>query len=310
MSGERGYASVPERITWTTGFHNGTDKTVLGALSTFANFETGKGARVRVNKLAARAELEPRTVQRSLHRLEAGGWIVAVRRQNKRATAWDINISRLATTWVVMKAAGGVMSSFPQADTFSNDKTDVRSNDHFDVRSNDSFDVRDAFSNDKNDVRDLILERQNCRADPLYVPDQIPRDVPIPSAPALRAGSRDAGDETPEEALPPWEEFNRAVQSQARNADVRADGDDDSDHAAGDPGGRRGDHQLAPAAGVPLRQGPDSPGTESDQRPRPPVEPTQQTFGPIDVSPRPARPAPQWGQLADALRKGLKRKSG
>jgi hypothetical protein len=115
MSGERGYASVPERITWTTGFRCATDKLVLGALSTFANFETGKGARVRVNKLAARAELPKRTVQRGLHRLEADGWIVAVRRQHKGATAWDIQIDRLATTWVAMKAVG-VMSSFPQGD--------------------------------------------------------------------------------------------------------------------------------------------------------------------------------------------------
>lgn len=308
MSGDRSYASVPERITWTSGFHNGTDKIVLGALSMFANFETGKGARVRVNKLAARAELEPRTVQRSLHRLEAGGWIVAVRRQHKRATAWDINVDRLATTWVAMKAVGGVMPSFPQGAQALNDKSDVQLDDKMIAQLNDKTDVQGARLNVKTVVQEPILERQNCRADPQYVPDQIPREDLIPSAPALRAGLFDADDgKIPE---------THAPESTTPTTDIRADGRDRArgpDEIPGRPDdadGRRGaEHRTTPGAGVPLRQGRDLPGSESVDRPGPPVEPHQQTFGPIDVSP-PAPRSPQWGQLADALRAGLKRKSG
>lgn len=101
MSGER-YPSVPERITWTTGFYCATDKAVLGTLSTFANFRTGKHADMYQETLVARANLRKRTVQRSLQRLEADGWIVA-RRRHRRPTVYDINVERLATHWMEAK---------------------------------------------------------------------------------------------------------------------------------------------------------------------------------------------------------------
>jgi len=94
------YLSVPERITFTTGFRCATDKLVLGALSTFADFKTGRGARMSLPALVSRAQLPLRTVERGLHRLEADQWIVAVTRRRRHATVWNINVDRLATNWV------------------------------------------------------------------------------------------------------------------------------------------------------------------------------------------------------------------
>jgi len=94
------YLSVPERITFTTGFRCATDKLVLGALSTFADFKTGRGARMSLPALVSRAQLPLRTVERGLHRLEADGWIVAVTRRRRHATVWNITLDRLATNWV------------------------------------------------------------------------------------------------------------------------------------------------------------------------------------------------------------------
>jgi len=96
------YASVPERITWTAGFHNGVDKHVLGVLSTFANFKTGKGARMSIPALAMRAGMERRRVERALQRLTAGRWVFPHKR-HRHATNWDINLDRLATNWVGAK---------------------------------------------------------------------------------------------------------------------------------------------------------------------------------------------------------------
>ena len=96
------YPSVPERITWTTGFRVTTDKAILGALSTFANFRTGKAARMSIQALTMRSGFPRRTVERALQRLEADGWIVA-HRYHRHATSWDINVDRLAENWVGAK---------------------------------------------------------------------------------------------------------------------------------------------------------------------------------------------------------------
>jgi hypothetical protein len=305
MSGDRTYASVPERITWTTGFRCATDKLVLGALSTFANFETGKGARVSLKKLCARAELQRRTVYRALQRLEADGWIIATRR-HRHATTRDIAIDRLAPHWMVPKVVGGVMSGFPQGDH------------NLGVNRGTQLGVsRDGQLGVTNDVqaRDLSVNSDVQGAD-LSVKNDAPIPStyltpvgPIPSAPALRAGWFDDDDgQLPE---------GHAPQSAASVADVRADsrdrarGSDENPRRPADDHGPGGtEHSRASGVGVPLRQGADLPGGESIDRPRAPTGPQQQTFGPIDVSPSPARPAPQWGQLAEALRAGLKRKSG
>jgi len=102
MSDDRRYASVPERITWTTGFRLPIDKVVLGALSTFANFRTGKHADMYLDTLVDRAHLDRRRVIRSLRRLEADGWIAA-RRRHRRPTIYDICADRLATHWMEAK---------------------------------------------------------------------------------------------------------------------------------------------------------------------------------------------------------------
>ncbi len=299
MSGERSYASVPERITWTTGFHNGTDKIVLGALSAFANFETGKGARVSIKKLCARAERPRRTVLRSLQRLEADGWIL-VTRHHRHATARDIAIDRLAPHWIVAKNVGGVNVSFPQGDT----NLSVKNGTQLGARNGTQLSVKNgtqiADLSAKNDTQIADLSAKN--GTPIPCTEDLTPVEPIPSAPALRAGLFDTDDENREEA--------HASQPATPVADVRADrGDraDDSDVSGrGLPQPTRRDQAPAPGVGVSLSGRTDLPRAPSD-RPRPPQ---QQTFGPIDVSPSPARPAPQWGQLAEALRQGLKRQSG
>jgi hypothetical protein len=263
MSSDR-YASVPERITWTTGFRVATDKVVLGALSTFANFETGKGARVRVKKLAARAELKPRTVQRALHRLEADGWIVAVRRQHKGATSWDIQVERLATTWVAMKAVGGVMPSFAQGDKKLN-VTDVVQLNVTDVAQlNDTAVVQESFLN----VTDVV---QLNVTDVVQIPctERSPVE-PIPSAPALRAGMRAAGAEEREEA--------HAPPATPPDPDLRADRRDHPDDAAGRVAGRGSHHSAAPGTGLHVPQGPDLPSAGRAPESSPRVGPQQEAF--------------------------------
>jgi hypothetical protein len=99
----RDYASVPERITWTTGFRVPTDKLVLCALSTFANFQTGEGAQPAIATLAARAGLSRSTVQRALHRLEVDQWIAVTARRHRRPTTYRICVERLAENWVGAK---------------------------------------------------------------------------------------------------------------------------------------------------------------------------------------------------------------
>jgi len=107
MSTDR-YASVPERITWTTGFRLPVDKAVLGALSTFANFRTGKHADMALPTLVARAQTYSRsTVLRSLKRLIADEWVFA-RLRHRRPTVYDINVDKLATHWMEAKVVGGL----------------------------------------------------------------------------------------------------------------------------------------------------------------------------------------------------------
>lgn len=101
MSADR-YPSVPERITWTTGFRVATDKAILGTLSTFANFRTGKHADMALPTLAERAGFPLRTVERSLQRLIADEWVFA-RRRHRRPTVYDINVDKLATHWMEAK---------------------------------------------------------------------------------------------------------------------------------------------------------------------------------------------------------------
>jgi len=90
-------ASLDERISWTTDFTRATDKAVLQALAFWADYETGANAYPSVEKLAARANMAKRTVERSLHRLIAEGRITA-RRRHRGATIYGIVLERLAVS--------------------------------------------------------------------------------------------------------------------------------------------------------------------------------------------------------------------
>jgi hypothetical protein len=308
MSGDRSYASVPERITWTTGFRCATDKLVLGALSTFANFETGKGARMSAKKLAARAQLKLRTVERGLQRLKADAWIIPHPR-HRHATVWDINLDRLAKDWIGAKLVGGVDRGFQQRDsnltatydgqlpaTYGGQLAATRGGQDGDLTATyggQGFDLTATRDGQPADLTATSGGPIPCTEDLTPVRTIGSPVEPIPSAPALRAGSRGTNDDKePEGPLPPWEEFNRARQSQARTPDLRADSHPHQDDGVSDLPGRRGDHPAAPSAGVPLRQAADSPRAESADRPRAPVEPTQPGLGlladvnaPIGVTP-------------------------
>jgi len=106
MSADR-YPSVPERITWTTGFRLPIDKHVLGVLSTFANFRTGKHADMYLDTLQARAKMKRSTLLRSLRRLEDDHWI-DVQRRHRRPTIYNINVDRLAPHWMEAKVVAGL----------------------------------------------------------------------------------------------------------------------------------------------------------------------------------------------------------
>lgn len=97
------YASVPERITWTVGFRLPIDKHVLGALSTFASFKTGKQAQMSLDALSKRARTNRRTLQRALRRLEADGFVSATRRLGA-PTRYDINLDLLASCWTPVQS--------------------------------------------------------------------------------------------------------------------------------------------------------------------------------------------------------------
>jgi hypothetical protein len=295
MSGDRGYASVPERITWTTGFRSPTDALVLGALSTFANFETGKGARMSVKKLCARAGLKRSTVLRALRRLEADGWIVATR-HHRHATVRDIVVDRLAPHWMVAKLVGGVDRGFPQSDK----NLSVIPDTQLSVNLGTQLSV-----NSDTQTRDLSVKYDTQAADLSVISDtqlSVNFDTPIPctertpvqqigspvkrnpSAPALRAGSRGTDDENPGDADAP--------QPATRTADLRADGHPHHDDGVSDLPGRRSDHPAALGPRVPLRHGPDSPSPQSLDRPGAGLEPTQPGLGlladvnaPIGVTP-------------------------
>lgn len=121
MSREKGYASIPERITWTplVGFSCGTDHYVLGKLATFANFRTGQQADMDIDTLVARCRLPKRTVQEALKRLARDGWITR-RMRRKHHTVYHIRVDRLATHWIptlnTAPKIGATGDTYPQID--------------------------------------------------------------------------------------------------------------------------------------------------------------------------------------------------
>jgi hypothetical protein len=287
-------ASIAERIAWTSALRP-VEKVVLQALATFANFETGQGAWMGMQKLVARAKLPQRTVERSIRRLVADGWVCATRR-HRHATTYDIRIERLATNYVGAK----VVSSDPRS---------VRQ-----VGGQEATDLSATF--DDLSAKSGNFDRQLGGPIPSTYPD------PELSAPPLRVGS--STDPTINDGRSEWLGGESATQSTPASSDVCANGGDrarraplvrdvDARRAGDDARPGRDIETPAPDAGLSLRERPDLPRDQGLERPSAPVGPRQQTLGPLDVSPRPA-PQPQWQRLADAYRKGLadakERKSG
>lgn len=293
--------SIAERIALTSGFRTSSDIRVLTALASFAHFETGMNAHPSVETLQSRVpDLTTRTVQRCLVRLEVDGWIVGVH-QHRRPTIYRICVERLATNpsmaKLVTRDAEVERQSVVQEQQFERQSVVQREEGLNDTLS----DLNDSLSglNDKvsfHPVFDLDL---------------------YPSAPAQNAPARADGLTAAEnqklsrrDAEAKVEEDDAAPTRAVTDPDVRADRrdhPDDADRGARGPGG---DQAPTPGAGVPLCERSDSAGAESDHRSRARVVPHQPTLGLlVDVS-TPAPRAPQWGQLADALRRGLERKSG
>jgi hypothetical protein len=281
MTRER-YTSIPERITWTNGFRCATDKLVLGALSTFANFETGRGARMSVPSLTSRAQLPRRTVERGLQRLEADHWITA-RRRHRHATSWDINVDRLAATWL---GTDKNLTATSGGQRWQTDKNLTATS------GGQPPDLTATYGGQEADLTATSGGPIPCT----YGGSPVER-TPV-NAPALRAGPvENPADEDPADKkrqpakevsaeLPPWEAFNRARQAATRNTDVQADREDHPDSPASRPGGRLRDDRPTHSPGLPLRQGPDQASPEGPPRPGTAVRPpTQANLGPLDLTP-------------------------
>lgn len=291
-SGERTYASVPERITWTTGFQLAVDKHVLGVLSVFADFKTGRGARPSLEKLVARCELARSTVLRALRRLETDGWIT-VHRRHRRPTVYDINVERLKAHWIEAKGGTGL--------SVTGDTQGTRILESLSVTD----DTQDPVLSVTGDTQEAVLSVTGdtpspvrtipCTYEPLYKHRRFARrDLPD----GLTAD--DAGGESLEVPRDATD----------RDADLSTDR---GDHARGDPassdGGlqqsTRSDQTPARDAGLQLPAGSDHAGPGGGAARDDP--PRQLTFGPHDLSPPPVR-TPQWGQLADAIKTALQRR--
>jgi hypothetical protein len=281
----RDYASVPERITWTTGFRVPIDKHVLGALSTFANFKTGEGARPSISALIARSGLPRSTLRRALQRLEDDHWIVAHRR-HRHATTWDICIERLAENWVGAKVVPNLRpTSGPQTASAG---TDLRpTGEH----------LRPTNGPQTVDRRPTSGPPIPCTSDPLYEP----------SAPALRAGLH-----AETETTTTTEAKVEVADARSGSGDVWADGGDHprpgADHSSAGLQQPLGGNQVsARDAGVPVRQQADSPGAVSHQ---PRGSPQQLTFGPIDATSPEDRRHSHWQRVKEIFQDALKKKSG
>lgn len=184
MSSDR-YASVPERITWTTGFRLPVDKAVLGTLSTFANFRTGKHADMALPTLVDRAQMSRSTVLRALERLIADEWVFA-RRRHRRPTVYDINVDKLATHWMEAEVVAGLSVT---GDT--QEKSLGVTGEQLSVTGDTQTPVLSVTGDTPSPVRtDPLLDPQYLalRADP-STPQQLAfSPMAIPSAPAPASG--------------------------------------------------------------------------------------------------------------------------
>ncbi len=185
------YASVPERITWTSGFRLSVDKHVLGVLSTFANFRTGKHADMYLDTLVQRARMSRSTVLRALERLEDDGWIIATRR-HRRPTVYDICIEKLATHWMEAKLVEPLSVTGDTQEPGLSVTDDTQGSDRLSVTG----DTQEGVLSVTGDTLEGVLSvtgdtpRSPVRLDPLYVLDH--------KEPALRAVHTDQTNARPE----------------------------------------------------------------------------------------------------------------
>jgi hypothetical protein len=197
----REYASVPERITWTTGFRQPVDKYVLGVLSTFANFRTGQRADMSLHTLVTRAKLERRRVIRSLRRLIDDGWITAERR-HRRPTIYHINIDRLATHWMEAKVVAPLSDTRVTQDVSSSSglsDTGVTQEPVLsDTGVTQGIGLSDTGVTQEPVLSDTGVTPSPVRTDPLYDEELIPGTVdPQYKQTALRAAPARADTTTP-----------------------------------------------------------------------------------------------------------------
>jgi hypothetical protein len=87
-----------ERVIWTRTNVSATDRLVLLALASFANYENGDHAHPSCARLAERAGVSARTVQHAVRRLEIAGWIETTRPSAGRIpNQYRVCLERFAT---------------------------------------------------------------------------------------------------------------------------------------------------------------------------------------------------------------------
>jgi len=319
MSGGDKYPSVFERITWATGFRLAIDKHVLGALSAFANFRTGKGACPTVDALAARAKVPRSTLLRSMARLNADGWIQATRR-HRRPTSYDIVVDKLPMHWLEAKLVKGLSPTGETQDPVLSPTGGTQLTTSLSLTNGQvspTGETQDAVLGPAGETQTEILSPTGETPSPVRteIPstEEIPRVDPQ-SAPARRAGSfpllRAATPTLFPIAKAKVEGRNGTDGTTApRDADVPTDDRDRARRDSADGGfwGAARAHQTAASrAGVSVPQRSDSPSAASADRSRARVGAQQKTFGPLDVTSGPRPGQSQWARLAEIGRAVLK----
>jgi hypothetical protein len=338
MSGGDKYPSVFERITWATGFRLAIDKHVLGVLSTFANFRTGKGACPSVPALVARAKVTRSTLTRALRRLREDRWVLASYRGRGYQTVYDINLDKLPMHWMEAKLVPGLNPTSEIQNAVLNPTSEIQTPPILNLTGDQgdlTHEIQTGNLNPISEIQNILNPtgeiRSPVRTEEIPTYKEIPSVIPR-SAPALRAGvlpidRRRTGTlfAIPEAkvpapngtlALPDWgdaevEVRDVASESSAADPDLPTDGGDRARSSAADASvgfwGAARAHQAATSrAGVSARQRSTAPRAPSPDRSGARVG-SQPTLGPLDVSAAPV--ASHWQRLADTFRAALQEKA-
>jgi hypothetical protein len=257
MSPYRGGASLEERVSWTTGFTKPADKVVLGALAFFADFESGRNARPGMHRLVARADLAKRTVERSLQRLIAEGWITVTSRRHLGYTTYAIATERLAVSRAAARVVGA--RAAPLSANLADKASDPLSAKLAGLSANLAGAVRQPGGRTSDQVPEISTQVHRTRD------ERAPATAPTETATANAGAVFARGDY----GLAATEGADLA----ARGGDVCANGDDRAARDGDRPDARpdeplRPDRALASGAGVSVRDGDDSPRDRgADARP-------------------------------------------